>query len=257
MTIAIATLAASLTISSAGPSAPDLLHGWNERGNVPLLRNLSDDDVRRYSGVGALHCWVGGRERLVTAFLVGAFDVVVTVAHAFEGEDGIVGPSACTFVNTDAEGRVVERIRVAEFQSRWVDDPASRGSLREDVAVARLERKSHYAQHTLAFKRLDDYPRDVTVVGYQSRHGGEWIKGKSRALAETGNDVPQVVWSGPAPEPSVCGAPVIDVATGVVIGINQARQGTTRGELLVIDDWLARAILSYMQVSREADANGG
>jgi hypothetical protein len=237
--------------------APQVSHELRDAGGDPAPQALTGTDARLYSGVGALHCRVDGRDRLVTAFLVGAFDVVVTVAHAFEGADGVVGPSACTFVNTDAEGRIVERIPVAEFQSRWADEPLIRGSAREDVAVARLERRSEFAQHTLAFRRPEDYPRDVAVVGYRAGVGGEWLKGKSPALADLSNDSPQVIWSGQAPESSASGAPVVDIATGAVIGINQARSGATRGALLEIDDWLARAILSYVRSNRPEEANGG
>jgi hypothetical protein len=196
----------------------------------------------------------------VTAFLVGAFDVVVTVAHAFDDADGSVAPSDCSFVQTDSLGRLVERIQIAEFKSKWIEEPATRGSPRQDVAVARLERISDYAQRTLAFKRFDGQPRDVSVVAYQSGADGTWVKAESRAMAATtqnsgeSNVIPQVVWTSVVPQPSASGAPVIDVDTGAVIGINQYPGHTARGNLLVIDEWLAGAIRGY--ANDESHAGG-
>ncbi|HSN71386.1 MAG TPA: hypothetical protein VLT59_07745, partial [Steroidobacteraceae bacterium] len=143
MSLSVAFALASLATGAGNAPLTDLLHRWrDEEPVVGAVAGLTGDDLRLYSGVGALHCEIAGEERIATAFLVGAFDVVVTVAHAFDAGERDVGASDCTFVNTGADGRVVERIRVAEFRSKWVDDPSARGSPWQDVAVARLERIS-------------------------------------------------------------------------------------------------------------------
>jgi hypothetical protein len=253
MTPYVATLLGmSLTIAGAPPSVTGKFYELPDDHAVTTVRRLSGEDLERYSGVGALRCHSDdGSERVVTAFLVGAFDVVVTVAHAFDDTTGTVAPSDCSFVQTDSNGRLVERIGVAEFKSKWIDEPAMRGSPRQDVAVARLERSSGYAQRTLAFKRFDGQTRDVAVVAYQTEVDGTWIKGESRAMAATlrssgeANVIPQLVWSSVIPQPSASGAPVIDIDTGAVIGINQYPGQTERGTLLVIDEWLASAIRGY------------
>ncbi|HSN71852.1 MAG TPA: hypothetical protein VLT59_10080, partial [Steroidobacteraceae bacterium] len=106
---------------------------------------------------------------------------------------------------------------------------------------------------------FDGNPRDVTVVGYQAGHGGQWIKAKSYALADAIrtpdalDEVPKVLWPDPVPQPIISGAPVIDPASGAVIGLHQGSNGATDGNMLVIDEWLARAILSY---TRSTDPSG-
>ena len=44
---------------------------------------LSRQEFYSFSGVGAVVCMVDGEQRMSTAFLVGAFDIGVTVAHTF------------------------------------------------------------------------------------------------------------------------------------------------------------------------------
>jgi Trypsin-like peptidase domain len=254
MSLPVAILYASLTTGISAPIADhQLLRAVPDEGGPALIRRLSGDDLRLYSGVGALTCRDEGRQRTVTAFLVGAFDVVVTVAHAFEDSAGVIAASDCAFVNTDADGRVVERIPVAEFRSKWTDEPWTRGSPRQDIAVARLARTSDYAQRTLPFTKFDGHPREVTVVAYENGHGGEWIKGKSHAraheipLPDASGVVPKVVWVDQSLPPTASGAPVLDATSGVVIGVNQGIDGTgvPNGNLLVIDEWLTRTILTF------------
>jgi Trypsin-like peptidase domain len=256
MSIAAALFAASLAAVAVGQVQPLLSYFNAPHDDRSESRDatLSGEDQTLYSGVGALHCVVGDEERIVTAFLVGAFDVVVTVAHAFETGGGTVEASQCTFINTDADGQVVERIPVAEYHSRWIDDPSARGQPREDIAVARLEHISDYAQRTLAFARFDGNATEVMVVAYQSGHGGEWIKGKVEGLAgfatlpDAHESIPGLLWAGHAPQPTASGAPVIDAESGVVIGVNQGDADVATASvvnLLVIDEWLTHTILSY------------
>jgi hypothetical protein len=53
--------------------------------NGPARRSeLSNQEFLSFSGIGAIVCSVDGRQHMSTAFLVGAFDIGVTVAHTFE-----------------------------------------------------------------------------------------------------------------------------------------------------------------------------
>src|SRR5690349_12516383 len=53
---------------------------------------LSDQEFFSFSGVGAIVCTVKGEQRNATAFLVGAFDIGVTVAHTFVDNGAWVQP---------------------------------------------------------------------------------------------------------------------------------------------------------------------
>ena len=85
---ALVILGTGLTVVGPPSVATGSLYEIGEDHAVTTLRRLSGEDLQRYSGVGALHCRSEGRERVVTAFLVGAVDVVVTVAHAVDAADG-------------------------------------------------------------------------------------------------------------------------------------------------------------------------
>jgi hypothetical protein len=250
MSLSAVLVAVSLVANAAPSALESLLDGASEDHRALAIPRLSGEELQRYSGVGALNCRVDGRDRTVTAFLVGAFDVVVTVAHAFEDAGRSITPSDCTFINTASDGRVVERIGVVSFRSKWLDDPSTRGRPGQDIAVAKLERISDFAQRTLPFKKFDGTPTEVTVVGYQTGRGGEWIKGKSPALADaesTSGVEEKIVWVDRNLGPSASGAPVIDAASGAVIGVNQGAGDPRDGNLLVIDDWLTGAIRTYVR----------
>src|SRR5262245_51205087 len=80
---------------------------------------LSREDDIRYSGVGAIRCVIDGGESSATAFLVGSFDVAVTVAHTFLREGARADPDNCMFISSDREGEIVERIPVTAIHSQW------------------------------------------------------------------------------------------------------------------------------------------
>src|SRR5262245_11829983 len=44
---------------------------------------LSDQEFYSFSGVGVIACTIDGKQHTSTAFLVGAFDIGVTVGHTF------------------------------------------------------------------------------------------------------------------------------------------------------------------------------
>ena len=51
--------------------------------SVPPAVELSDKDISAFSGIGIIACTVDSGIQTATAFHVGAFDIGVTVAHAF------------------------------------------------------------------------------------------------------------------------------------------------------------------------------
>ena len=80
---------------------------------------LSDQEYFSFSGVGAVVCTVNGEQRMSTAFLVGAFDIGVTVAHTFVDNGKWVQPENCVYTTTDSLGQIRERIPVAYIKAQW------------------------------------------------------------------------------------------------------------------------------------------
>src|SRR5687767_9156646 len=63
---------------------------------------MSDQEFFSFSGVGAIVCTINGEQRNATAFLVGAFDIGVTVAHPFVEDGKWVQPESCVYTATDS-----------------------------------------------------------------------------------------------------------------------------------------------------------
>src|SRR5262249_28125559 len=80
---------------------------------------LSEQDLSAFSGVGLVACTVDSGIQTSTAFLVGAFDIGVTVAHTFENGAHQVAPANCVYTSIDSQGQVRERIPVAYIRSQW------------------------------------------------------------------------------------------------------------------------------------------
>jgi hypothetical protein len=220
---------------------------------------LSVKDYPSYSGVGIIACMVDGKQRTSTAFLVGAFDIGVTVAHTFsKGADG-AEPNDCVYNSLDSQGQIRERIPVSYVKSQW-DEAGSAGQTAKDLAVVRLSEPSRYAQRTMPLGRFSGDSASVVMVGYKSDIDADSIKRKARGTVYERRKDGIVVSSNAAgfthdmdSRDIAPGAPVIDETTGVIIGIH-TQPDASHNTMITMNDWLEATIRSEMQARRETQA---
>lgn len=219
---------------------------------------LSAKDYPSYSGVGVVACSVDGKQRTSTAFLVGAFDIGVTVAHTFAaGTDG-TEPTDCVYNSLDSLGQIRERIPVSYVKSQW-DEAGASGQLSKDLAVVRLAEPSRYAQRTMPLGRFSGDSASVVMIGYKNDIDADSIKRKARGTVYERRENGIVVSSAAGfthdmdSRDIAPGAPVIDETTGVIIGIH-TQPGSSRNTMITMNDWLEATIRSEMQARRETQA---
>ena len=236
------------------------VHGQVPQHERSLRRTeLSAQDYTSFSGVGVITCKVNGKQRMSTAFLVGAFDIGVTVAHTFEkGTDG-AEPGDCMYNSLDSLGQVRERIPVSYVKSQW-DEANAFGQPAKDFAVVRLSEPSRYAQRTMPLGRFTGNAASVVMIGYKNDIDSDSIKRKARGTVYeprmNGVAVPSTagfthdMYS----HDIAAGAPVIDETTGVIIGMH-TQLATSKNTMITMDDWLEATLRSEMQLQSEARAN--
>lgn len=220
---------------------------------------LSDQDFSSFSGIGMIVCTVDGVSRASTAFLVGAFDIAVTVAHTFATK-GDEEPH-CVYNSMDSSGQVRERIPVSYIKSQWETEPGASGELAKDLAVVRLTQPSRYAQRTMPLGRFSGDAASVVMVGFKEATYSDTFKLKKR-----GRVYDEAI--GPSPSPLgafthdmdslhiAAGAPVIDERTGVIIGIHtRIESESTQNTMITMNDWLEQTLRSEMQAGDEKGAN--
>jgi hypothetical protein len=218
----------------------------SDRGLHPL--ELSDKDYSSFSGVGVIVCSVNGKPRSSTAFLVGAFDIGVTVAHVFESDASGATPTDCVYNTTDSLGQIRERIPVSYVKTQWAANPNLAGRVAADLAVVRLSQPSRYAQKTMPLGRFSGAAAPVVMVGFRSDVESDTIKLKARGTvyeAKANTDGAQ--FAGFAHDMDsrdiASGAPVVDERTGVIIGIH-TRSQSHRNTMITMDDWLESTLRS-------------
>lgn len=216
---------------------------------------LSDKDFTSFSGVGVVVCSVNGETRSSNAFLVGAFDIGVTVAHTFEF-DGAGEPAECIYNSMDSLGQVRERIPVSYIKSQWNAEAGAFGQPAKDLAVIRLSKPSRYAQRTMPLGRFSGAAAPVVMVGFKSDNA-DTVKRKARGTVyERRSD--GIVASGIAgfthdmdSRGIAAGAPVIDERTGVIIGIHTPL-ATSRNTMITMNDWLESTLRIELETKAEA-----
>jgi hypothetical protein len=217
---------------------------------------LSDQDLSAFSGVGIVACIVDSRIQTSTAFLVGAFDIGVTVAHTFETGLGRLEASDCVYTSVDSLGQIRERIPVSYVKSEWAAEAGALGQPSKDVAVFRLSQPSRYAQKTMPLGRFTGDAAPVIMVGYRADISWSTSKRKARGMAyerhADGLSVARFTHDmdsrGIAP-----GAPVIDERTGVIIGIHTHLPARGNG-MITMNDWLESTLRSEIQLNKAADS---
>lgn len=224
---------------------------------------LSGKDIVTFSGIGVVVCPAAdGRLHSSTAFLVGAFDIAVTVAQTFES----VEPAECSYNSIDSMGQVRERIPVSYVRSQW--DTGVEHEPSTNLAVVRLSHPSRYAQRTMPFGRFSGEAAPVIMVGYRADLGAASVKRKARGTAfERYTDgvatasVESLAKDFKKPAPGfthdmdsrglAAGAPVIDERSGVIIGIH-ARLPGSHNTVITMNDWLEHTLRAEMKAQEPA-----
>ncbi len=236
-------------------------------GAQAVTRNpqLSDQEYLEFSGVGAVVCTVHGIQRMSTAFLVGAFDLGVTVAHTFE-EDGVwIQPENCVYTSTDSLGQIRERIPVSYIKAQWEAEAGAFGQPTKDFAVIRLSEPSRFAQRTMPLGKFSGAAAHVLMIGFNTDLDGDTVKRKTHGTVydrkSDGMDISSMAGFTHDMDAReiASGAPVIDETTGVIIGLHTqwlqlARSGktTARNTMITMNDWLERTLRSEMMAGRTA-----
>lgn len=234
------------------------VHDQATQHEASLRRSaVSAKDFPSFSGVGVISCMVDGRQRTATAFLVGAFDIGVTVAHMFQKSASGAEPTDCTYNSLDSHGQVRERIPVSYVRSQW-DEAGAVGQLSKDFAVVRLSQPSRYAQRTMPLGRFSGAAVSAALIGYKSDIEADSVKRKARGMvyerrangivsSTNGAFTHDMDSRGIAP-----GAPVIDESTGVIIGMHAGRN-SARNTMITMNDWLESTLRAEMQHQREPE----
>lgn len=232
-------------------------HDQANQHEASLRRSeVTSKDYASFSGVGVISCMVDGKQRTSTAFLVGAFDIGVTVAHMFQKDASGAEPADCTYNSIDSLGQIRERIPVSYVKSQW-DEAGASGQISKDFAVVRLSEPSRYAQRTMPLGRFSGAAASVVMVGYKSDIDADSIKRKARGTvyerrensivsASNGGFTHDLDSRDIAP-----GAPLIDETTGVIVGMHAQ---SARNTMITMTDWLETTLKSEMQQQREARA---
>jgi hypothetical protein len=201
-----------------------------------------------------------------TAFLVGAFDIGVTVAHTFE-ENGVwVQPDNCVYTSTDSLGQIRERIPVSYIKAQWETEAGAFGQPTKDFAVIRLSEPSRFAQRTMPLGKFSGAAASVLMIGFNTNLDGDTVKRKTHGTVydRKSNGVAISSTMGFIHDMDAreiaSGAPVIDETTGVIIGIHtqwvpaakQASKAAPLNTMITMNDWLERTLHSEMVVARTA-----
>jgi hypothetical protein len=236
--------------------------------NGPARRSeLSSQEYLSFSGIGAIVCSVGDRQLMSTAFLVGAFDIGVTVAHTFEQNGVQVDPEHCIYTSTDSLGQIRERIPVAYIKSQWASEEGAAGQAGKDFAVVRLKSPSRYAQRTMPLGKFSGAAAPVLMIGLRHDLESDPLKSKSRGTVyerqahSSSIDTLEGFVHDIDARGIAAGAPVIDERSGVIIGIHtmraQPRAGvaTPRNTMITMNEWLEQTLRTEMQAEDEKGAN--
>jgi hypothetical protein len=217
---------------------------------------MSDQEFFSFSGVGAIVCTVNGQQTTATAFLVGAFDIGVTVAHTFTHNGEWTQPDDCVYTSTDSVGQIRERIPVSYIKAQWQAEADAFGQPAKDFAVVRLREPSRFAQRTMPLGKFSGAPSPVLMIGFKSDIDTDTLKRKSRGMVygRRATGIASPVSSGFVHDMDshgiAAGAPVIDERTGVIIGVHTLTTSSStapRNTMITMNEWLEKTLRFEMQ----------
>src|SRR5262245_27209126 len=237
----------------------DSLESRDGEQALPTPLALSDQEYYSFSGVGVISCSVNGERQTSTAFLVGAFDIAVTVAHTLERDGEWADPAECFYTSMDSVGQIRERIPVSYIKAQWAAEDGAFGQPAKDFAVVRLAEPSRVAQRTMPLGKFSGAAAPVVMVGFKADIDADTVKRKSRgtvyerqangvAISSIAGFVHDMDSRGIA-----AGAPVIDERSGVIIGIH-TRLGARRNTMIAMNDWLEATLRSEMAQAAQTAA---
>jgi hypothetical protein len=214
--------------------------------------DLSDQDFSSFSGVGMMVCSVNGVSRSSTAFLVGSFDLAVTVAHTFDASTD--AQPDCVYNSVDSLGQIRERIPVAYIKSQWTIESSASGELSKDLAVVRLTEPSRYAQRTMPLGRFSGNAASVVMIGFKDDASSDTFKLKKRGrVYDESTGIAQSSFGAFTHDMDSLhvapGAPVIDERTGVIIGIHTTIE-QKKNSMITMNDWLEATIKVELKEAR-------
>jgi hypothetical protein len=213
---------------------------------------LTTDDYKLFGGIGAVVCEYELERRAATAFLVGRFDIAVTVASVFEFRDRVAEPNECFYANAGPFGQIRERIAIGTIKTQWRLHPETRGWPQSDLAVVRLTAPVEQALRTLSLTRFAHASAPAILVGYGRDVAADAIKRKvhGRVYQHAANGCVRF-WHDIDARNVTPGAPVIDPRDNVVIGIHtrvrprsHGRAGCTASgnAMLTMTEWLEQTL---------------
>jgi hypothetical protein len=215
--------------------------------------SIPRSEYRAFSGIGAIVCSVDGVQRAATAFLVGGFDIAVTVAHAFEFAGRMAQENECQYLVYGPLGQIRERIPLSKIHSQWRSERKTFGRPDCDLAVIRLRSAARLPQKTLPLTKFAFTGAPVSLVGFSPELGTDpqprrlrghvYLRPHSNCVKFAHDVEPRLISSG---------APLIDRRDGVVIGIhNYVKESLTgvpgtctdRGNTMILmNDWLEHTL---------------
>lgn len=263
----------SLSPAAPGADTEQRLTGFiatlqtSSAGSTARRDTLSSQEYHSFSGVGAVICSVNGKRRMSTAFLVGAFDIGVTVAHTFEDNGVWTRPDDCVYTSTDSLGQIRERIPISYIKTQWETETGAFGEPSKDLAVIRLREPSRYAQRTMPLGKFSGAAAAVLMIGLRTDLESDPLKSKSRGTVyeRKGKNLLLSSLTGFIHDMDArsiaAGAPVIDERTGVIIGIHTLsspggpdRLVTTHNTMITMNEWLEQTLRTEMQATAKMEA---
>lgn len=212
---------------------------------------LTPKEYSAFGGIGAIVCRHGQQRRTSTAFLVGRFDVAVTVAHVFADHGRWIAPGHCFYKSAGPAGEVRERIAVASIKAQWQLEPETFGRAASDLAVVRLQAPVRFARRTLSLTKFAYKHAPVILVGYPSDIGAALRRKSPGHVYRYWNGTCTPFAHDVDSRNIAAGAPLIDQRDHVVIGIhtrlgarfaNQSGCKRRGNAMIVMNEWLERTL---------------
>lgn len=239
--------------------APSLFHLTSEfallnaTGNArtPPGRSLTAKEFASYDGVGAIVCTVNGERRMATAFLVGRFDIAITVAHTFVGRGPSATPSDCTYISAGPNGGIRDRIPLASIKTQWTSQPDTLGQPSNDIAVVRLSSTVEFARRTLPLGKVAYTSVPVAMIAFEGDFAADTVKRKLLGTAFQRKQRACALYTHSIDSRDAsAGAPLIDVRDGMVVGMHtrlqvaylSSRCQNKENVMIAVNDWLVHTL---------------
>lgn len=262
--------AASRSLSKSSEHRPatraaDLdLSAMRSREEPRQSTTFTTKEYAAFSGIGAVVCNTAAGPRVSTAFLVGGFDIAVTVAQTFMHDGSWVTPAACFYASVGPVGQIRECIPLSSIKTQWQTQPDTLGQATSDLAVVRLRGPVRLAQRTMSLTKFGYRHAPVVLVGFRPDLGVDARKRKASGRVYPRPAKSCVRFAHDVDSRNVSpGAPLIDIRDGVVIGLHTTlaarRTGRpqscgARGNIMIMmNDWLEQTLRAEIASGPAAD----